>query len=97
MKIEPIKDTVHNLMQEWMVKKPGASDDDPWVLLKKALTKRELRHIKFNYFRRGVLGLYVDSASWLYSLNLHKPDLLSKLSSKNQAIKDIRFRIGELK
>lgn len=94
--MEPIKATINDLMQGLMAKKPGATDDDPWALLQKALTKRELRHIKVNYFKGGVLGLYVDSASWLYSLNLHKQDLLNKLSSKTKAIKDIRFRIGEI-
>jgi hypothetical protein len=95
--MEPIKDTISSLMQEWGTKKRRTLTDDPWVLLKKALTKKELRHIKFNYFRKGVLGLYVDSSGWLYALSLQKQNLLSKLSVKSCAIKDIRFRLGELK
>ena len=94
--MEPIKATINEVMRGLMSKKPGAADDDPWALLQKVLTKRELRHIKVSYFRRGVLGLYVDSASWLYSLNLHKQGLLNKLSSKTKAIKDIHFRIGDI-
>jgi len=95
--IEPIKETIAGLMQDWAAQKKRAPPDDPWVLLKKALTKRELRHIKVSYFRKGILGLHVDSSSWLYSLNLRKQTLLSKLTAKSAGIKDIRFRIGEIK
>ena len=98
MAIEPIKDTVLSVMKELVSQKSQVADDDPWALLKKALTKRQLKHIKFNYFKKGILGVYVDSSSWLYSLDLEKQNLLDRLSGKTKAvIKDIRFRIGEVK
>jgi len=94
--MEAIKDTVLNVMQRLKTKKTGICDDDPRALLKKVLTKKELAHIKFNYFRKGILGLYVDSSSWLYSFSLKKEGLLLGLNKKSSAIKDIRFRIGEI-
>jgi len=95
--MEVIKDTVMSVMERMASKKTGAADDDPALWLKKALTKKELGHIKFNYFKKGVLNLNVDSSSWLYNFNLHKEELLDKLRKLSKGIKDIRFRIGEVK
>jgi len=95
--MEAIKDTLLNLMQRLETKKTGICDAAPWAPLKKVLTKKELAHIKFNYFRKGILSLYVDSSSWLYSFSLKKEDLLLGLNKKSGAVKDIRFRIGEIK
>lgn len=92
--MESIKDTLKNVMEGLKAKQ---NDDDPQVLLKKILTKKELAHIKFNYFRKGILGLSVDSSSWLYKLNLEKEDILQGLNRENKAVKDIRLRIGEVK
>ena len=72
---------------------PGASPEQ-W--LKKALTTKELQHIKVKYFNRGVLGLSVDSSVWLYALSLKKEELLVKLRKENPTIKNINFRIGEI-
>jgi hypothetical protein len=95
--MEVIKDTVKNLMQSWDVKRKRASKDDPRVLLKKIFTKKELGHVKFNYFRKGTIGINVDSSAWLYHFSLQKENLLAKLHRKHSnTIKDIRFRIGEI-
>lgn len=77
--------------------KPGFPVDTPEDFLKKILTKRESKHIKVNYFRKGVLGINVDSSSWLYQLSLGKEDLLLKLTTRFKEVKDIRFRLGEVK
>jgi hypothetical protein len=95
--MEAIKDTVTSVMQGLQAKKTRTRGDEPGALLKKVLTKKELGHIKFNYFKKGILSLCVDSSSWLYNLNLKKEDLLFELNKKSSAIKDIRFRIGEIK
>lgn len=78
------------------LKKRKPPKDDPQLLLKKALSKQELQHVKFRYFRRGVLGVAVDSSVRLYNLNLRKSVLLAKLAQKSSAIKDMRFYIGEI-
>ena len=95
--MEVIKDTVMSVMERLAAKKTGIAADDPHELLKKVLTKKELGHIKFNYFKKGVLNVNVDSSSWLYNFNLHKEGLLDKLSKYSSGIKEIRFRIGEVK
>lgn len=95
--METIKATVNSLLAAWEAKKkePRANKVEP--LFKKALTKKEIKHIKFNYFRKGVLSVMVDSSGWLYRLNLKKYDLLLELRKGLADIKDIRFRIGEVK
>jgi len=73
------------------------ADKDPEVLIKKILTKKELGHIKVRYFKKGTLGLTVDSSTWLYYFNLQKRDFLGKLHTQSGAIENIRFYIGEIK
>ena len=95
--MEIIKDTVKNVMQAWEGKEKVSRKDNPEVLLKKVLSKKEWGHIKLNYFSKGILSINVDSSTWLYHLGLQKEDLLAKLRKKSEAIQDIRFRLGEIK
>jgi hypothetical protein len=94
--MELIKDTIKNVIQSWRGKKQGSPKHDPEAVLKKILTKKELGHIKFNYYKRGIFSINVDSSAWLYHLNLRKEDLLAGLRRKFSDIKDIRFFIGEI-
>ena len=96
--MERIKDTVKNLIQAWESKKGSQAGDDPAALLKKALSRKELAHVSFHYFRNGIMGLKVDSSTRLYFLNSQKDKLLVRLRKySGSAIKDIRFSIGEIK
>jgi hypothetical protein len=94
--MEEIKNTVNKIMRSWEVKKNG-SGDNPDTWLRQALSKKEKEHIQCNYFKNGILSLKVDSSTWLYYFNMQKEDLLTNLRKKFKAVKDIRFRIGELK
>lgn len=95
--MEAIKNTVMNVMESLVFKKTGEPGDGPEGWLKKALTKRQLEHIKINYFKKGVLNINIDSSGWLYSLTLQKEEILAKLNKISSSVKDIRFRIGEVK
>ncbi len=92
-KMDTIKDIVTDVIRGLKTKK--RAQDGPELLLKRILPKKELGHVKFRYLRKGILGISVDSSSWLYQLNLQKPQLLVKLGKKPPTIKDIRFYIGE--
>jgi len=92
--MELIKDTIQAVIRSWDTERKNGRDN-PECLLKKILTKKELEHARANYFRHGILSIGVDSSSWLYHLGLKKADLLTKLRKQSQAIKDIRFYIGE--
>ena len=94
--MERIKDTIRAVMSGLKAGKPVVAAGAPEEALKKILTKRELKHIKFNYFRRGVMGVSVDSSSWLYQFNLQKEDLSRRLVKERIEIKDIRFRLGDV-
>lgn len=95
--MEPIKDTVENVIKKWEAKSKGGLRHNPQVLLKRIFTKKELDHVKFNYFKGHTLNINVDSSSWLYHLNLKKDKLLAKLhKDSGNIINDIRFFVGEI-
>lgn len=94
--MEHLKNTIDTLMAGLSEKNSGPRGEDPGQWLKKALTKKELGHIKVKYFRKGILGLSVDSSAWLYILSLRKEELLQKLKQENSGLKNISFRIGEI-
>lgn len=92
--MEKIKDTIASVL-EGLMSKTVCAGTDPQEALKKILTKKEYGHIKFNYFKKGILGFKVDSSTWLYSLNLKKEGIVQQLKKELPDLKDIRFRIGE--
>jgi hypothetical protein len=94
--MELVKKTIDEIMRSLVSKKTGSSGADPQEWLKKALTKKELGHIKVKYFSKGVLGLSVDSSAWLYILSLKKKELLDRIKKQEPGVKDIRLRIGEI-
>jgi len=92
--MQTIKDIIPDVIRGLETKK--RAKEEPELLLKRVLAKKEQGHIKFRYLRKGILGITVDSSSWLYQLNLQKPGLLAKLGKRSKVIKDIRFYIGEI-
>ncbi len=94
--MEEIKDTISALMRQWQSKESRLKHENPQEWLKKILTKKELKHIKVDYFHQGVLGLSVDSSVWLYTLGIKKRELLDKLKNESPQIREIVLRIGEM-
>ena len=95
--MEQIKETLKIVMRDLAGEKKLFVPDSREECLKKALTKKELGHIRINYFKKGILGLYVDSSSWLYMLSIKKEELLKNLKKLSGNIKDIHFSIGDVK
>ncbi len=95
--MEAIKETINNLMLVWGKKKKSEDFYNFENLLNKLLTKKEIGHIKFNYFKKGVLDIKVDSSNWLYYFNLKKKELVVSMRLEVESIKDIRFHLGETK
>jgi len=93
--MEEIKATIQNVIQALVEKKKKAELYDFDVLLKKLLTKKEIKHIKFNNFKNGILNFKVDSSAWLYQFNLKKDGLLAGLQQEVKGLKDIRLWMGE--
>ena len=83
--MEAIKDTVASVLKKLSAKKSETQDGDPEEWLKKVLTKKELEHIKFKYFKKGLLGVSVDSSSWLYKLSYYY--ILTGLQGRERVLK----------
>jgi hypothetical protein len=95
--MEKLAGAIEGVIRDLTAKKTSGSVDDPAQWLKKALTKKELGHIKFHYFRKGVYGVLIDSSVWMYSLNLKKESILNKIKEASPAVKELRFSLGETK
>lgn len=95
--MEKIKDLIEDVIRNLTAKNLGDPNADPQSWLKKTLTKKELGHIKFHYFRKGVLGVRVDSSAWMYSLSLKKEELLKKIRVYNPGIKEMRLSLGDVR
>jgi len=95
--MEAIKDTIQSVISDLSVRKSAVPEDELARFLKKILTKKEIRHIKVGYFKRGILNVAVDSSAWLYYFSLHKEEILKQLRDRFKTVKDIRFYIGEVK
>ena len=93
--MEPIKNTIQQVFEEWQGKNKSAVSDDPGAWLKKTLAKKALLHVKLYNFRQGVLSIKLDSSAWLYYLSVQKHDLLKKIQRESKAVKDIRFSLGD--
>ncbi|MCK9432083.1 MAG: hypothetical protein PHQ84_02280 [Candidatus Omnitrophica bacterium] len=94
--MENLKKTLDGVMRRLSAKQEVFCDNGPQGWLKKALTKKELGHIKIKYFNKGILGIDVDSSVWLYVLSLKKETLLKTLQKNDPGLKNIYFRIGDI-
>jgi len=94
--MERIGETIENIIRELTVKKSAVKEYGPEEWLKKILTKKELGHIKFHYFRKGVLGVHVDSSVWKYSFNLKREQLLKNIKECAPGVKEVRFSVGDI-
>jgi len=92
--METIKDTLRHVISVLEAKKNNLPGGNPQEWMERAFNKKELRHIKFHYFRQGVLGMSVDSSAWLYHFNLKKEDLMAQFNKKDAVVKNIRFCLG---
>ncbi len=95
--MEQIKGAVEALLSRLKEKsrKNEFPKGSPEELIKKVFSRKEQEHVRFGYFRGGVLGISVESSSWIYYFNIKKEKLLAAVRAVSPAVKDIRFRIGE--
>ena len=89
--MEHIKQTLQVVIKD-IEQQQCQETKDIFKLFREGLASRERRHVKCSALKKGVLTVKVDSSAWLYQLSLKKEEFLNKLG-----LKDIRFRIGEVK
>ena len=95
--VDTIKDTINDVIRSLEPKKNGSRGDNPYQWMQEVFSKKELKHIEYDYFHKGILGIIVDSSTWLYHLSLKKEALLLQLNKKDALVKNIRFRLGGVK
>ena len=95
--MEKIDSTIETVLKNLLKNKTSCGEDVFEKILKKLLTKQELKHIKLNNFKNGVLSIKVDSSAWIYKFSLKKEELLKAFKLENSEVKDIRFYLGEIK
>ena len=94
--MDDIKTTIFAVLKELETRKCQAAATDPAQHFSKVFDKKELRHIKPAYFRKGILAITVDSATWMYHLSMRKQEVLRRLVELSKEVKDVRFVIGEI-
>ena len=94
--MEAIKETIEALFKDLKVRKDRVSMISPDFLAKKVFSRKESGHARAGVLKNGVFYIKVDSSTWLYYFNLHKKELLEKLSGLNSQIKDLKFSMGEI-
>ncbi len=94
--MERLAQTLASVMSELSQRAAAGDECDPGTWIKKILTRKELRHIKVRYFKKGVMGITTDSSTWLYYFTLHRQELLERLRAFTGTVKEVRFYIGEV-
>ena len=89
--MEHIRQTLSGVIQA-IAEKRSPESEGALAAFEASLSARERKHVKCAGFKAGVLTVNVDSSAWLYQFSLKKEDLVKKTGLKN-----IRFRIGEIK
>ena len=95
--MEQLRGAIESVIRQLSERKPKYSDARPEEWLKKSLTRKELGHIKFHYFRSGILGVKVDSSVWKYNFALQQEALLQKIHKYAPQVRALRFSVGEVK
>jgi predicted nucleic acid-binding Zn ribbon protein len=94
--MEQIKNVIRCVVGQISARVSRSDCFTPEEWLKKSLTRKELGHIKFYYFRRGVLGIKVDSSAWKHNFLLRKEVLLQKIQKCAPEVHSLHFVGGDV-
>ena len=100
---EPEKDKPLEGLLKTVIKALGpggrVSEEEMAEAWEEAVGAQAATHSRPVSLRRGELIVNVDGSSWLYELTLKKRGITEKLTAKLRKgkLKNIRFRIGEVK
>ncbi len=95
---KPLEDLVKSIISNFAVKDKLTEEEilSKWSLV---VGEKAAKHSRPRAFTDSRLIVHVDDSSWLYELTTRKKYILNNLSSelKGKKLKDITFRIGDLK
>lgn len=94
----PLEGLVKNIIKN-LGGKNKLGEEEILKAWEKAVGRKAAAHSAPASFKKSGLVITVDGSGWLYELTTKKREILKKLEAKlnNKKIKDIRFRIGEVK
>lgn len=95
---KPLEDLIKNVIKG-MGGKTRLGEEEILKAWEGAAGVRASKHSRPKSFKGAVLIVNVDGSGWLYELTIGKKEILKQLGErlKGKKIKDIRFRIGEIK
>jgi predicted nucleic acid-binding Zn ribbon protein len=95
---KPLEDLVKNIIGNFAGKEKLTEEEirSAWSLV---VGKEAAKHSRPRSFVESRLIVHVDDSGWLYELTTQKKYILNNLSSelKGKRLKDITFRIGDLR
>jgi predicted nucleic acid-binding Zn ribbon protein len=95
---KPLEGLVKNILGNFGGKEKLTEEEirSAWSLV---VGERAAKHSRPRSFTQSRLIVHVDDSSWLYELTTRKKYILDNLSLelKGKKLKDITFRIGELR
>ena len=95
--MELLKDRLNLILEGLKKNNKFLQQEEVFDLLKNAVSRKEFKHLKPIWFRDGILRVNVDSSAWLYQFSLKKDQILKSINDKSAIVKDINFRIGDIK
>ena len=97
-KANPLEQVLKDVIKKLSKKRPGEEEiGEAWT---SAAGNAGARHSRPVTFKKGVLTVNVDGSAWLYELTTAKREIVKKLDADlkgKKKVKDIRFRIGDIK
>ena len=94
----PLEGVLKNIISSLGGKEKFTEEDlaEAWA---KVAGEKAALHSKPCSLRGSRVVVNVDDSSWLYELTIQKKEIVKKLSAelKSKRVKDITFRIGEIK
>jgi hypothetical protein len=92
--MEKLGETVKQVLDDLSRKRGNDGAPSIQERFSSLLTAKEKEHASAMYFRKGILGVTVDSSSWMYYFITRKKDLLSGMSGHLKGLNDIKFTVG---
>ena len=94
--MEQIKDILKDVIADLGSEK-RKTQEEILKIWQDAVGKKGIKHTKIIGIKDGRLLVNVDSSVWLFQLSIKRNSLLEKLRRVTDNLKEIRFRIGQVK
>lgn len=93
--MDNIKIVIHKLFDQFHTKESGRQEKIQ-RLWQSIIDPGAIRHTKLIDFKEGNLIVHIDSAAWLYQMNLKKTKILKAIQEDIPEIQQITYKIGKV-